>query len=615
METMFIEDLQGEQYPLQAAVDRERGINGEKSISLTLYEEKWNEDYFKNIDTCWKLGFDGDEYEVVIPRAKARGKKAVWELKAVHRFFVDMRNSWKYETHTGSMTIQARMNFVFNGSGYNFVIVDSFGAKEMENFGDSSRLDLFQKILETYEAEFEIVGNTVYIRTQIGQDTDFVYHRNLNLKDITIEKDSTNFSTYGEGFGKDGLHVTYTSPLASIPGIGIRHAPPVRDERYTVESSLFNTVKKSIDESLVVSITVDVAELRAQGYQSAPNEGDRIFLMDDRLNLDIETRIVNISESFNVKGELISQKVTISNKSIRESYQSQLSNAVKQIQDIQSGRGKIPYNVLPEAIKLATSALQSAQTELVFENGIVAVDKNNPNLVVVLNSAGFGISTDGGQTFENAITALGVNTNLLTAGAIHTNNIQIIGTESYFFWDGNEFLAMDPNDQNKFVKIMPGLIDISGGAIRIRRPDGAYVMINGLLQYDFSIKGAEPTFTGGGATVDGRFFTTTVRDVGVADCQAYFFQHRARYLRVNVAMYVTVGATAYMSIERGYPANGNHQILATVSSSNLDPREGGAEMLIDLGVPTSQKRLIYLRLRSSNGQPVWGREVGIWQED
>ena len=212
MDKMYIEDLNGEQYPLQASVDRDRGVNGEKTISFSLYEERWNQDYFKNIDTCWKVGFDGDDYEIVIPRSKVRGKKAMWELKAVHRFFVDMRNNRKYETVSGSMTAQARLYFIFDGTGYNFVIVDSFSAQDMENFGDSDCLDLFQKALEQYEAEFEIKGKTVYWRKQIGLDTDFVYHRQLNLKDITIEKDSTNFSTYGEGFGANGLHVTYTSP-------------------------------------------------------------------------------------------------------------------------------------------------------------------------------------------------------------------------------------------------------------------------------------------------------------------------------------------------------------------------------------------------------------------
>lgn len=615
MDNMYIEDLNGEQYPLQAVVDRDRGVNGEKAISFSLFEEKWNKDYFKDIDNCWKVGFDGDEYEIVIPRAKVRGKKAMWELKAVHRFFVDMGNSWIYETVSGSKALPDRLNFIFNGSGYNFVIVGSFAAQDMESFGDSSRLDLFQKVLTQYEIEFEIAGNTVYIRSQVGQDTDFVYHRQLNLKDISIEKDSTNFSTYGEGFGKDGLHVTYTSPLAAIPGIGIRHQPPIRDERYTIQDNLFKVVKKNVDESLVFSITVDVAELRKQGLQGAVNEGDRIFVMDDRLSVNIETRIINISEKFDVNGNLLSTQVTLSNKGIRDAYQSQISNTVKQLQDILEGRMKIPYNVLDDAVKLATEALQKAQTELLFENGIVAVSKTNPNLLVLLNSAGLGVSIDGGQTFENAITAFGINTNLLTAGAIHTNNIQIIGTEAYFFWDGNEFLAMDPDDQEKYVKITPGFIDIGGGAVRIRRKDGYVVVLDGIMQYDFSIRGMTPQYAASTVIQSGRSCYT--EQTSPTDFQAYLFRHQARYLRVNVAMFTGGSGTAYMSVEQSYPEFPDKwKRWAMVGNSNTDPSadESSREMLIDLGTPTGGVKLIYLRLWASPGATAYGREVGIWQE-
>ncbi len=614
---MYIEDLNGEQYPLQAAVDRDRGINGEKTISFSLYEEKWNQDYFKSIDTCWKVGFDGDDYEIVIPRSKARGKKAMWELKAVHRFFVDMGNDWIYETVSGSRTLADRLNFVFNGSGYNFVIVGSFAAQDMESFGDSSRLDLFQKVFTQYEVEFEIVGNTIYIRSQVGQDTDFVYHRQLNLKDITIEKDSTNFSTYGEGFGKGGLHVTYTSPLAAISGIGIRHHPPIRDDRFKIQDNLFKAVKKNVDESLVFSITVDVAELRGQGFQGAPNEGDRIFVMDDRLSVNIETRIINISEKFDVNGKLLSTQVTLSNKGIRDAYQSQISNTVKQLQAILEGRMKIPYNVLDDAVKLATEALQKAQTELLFENGIVAVSKTNPNLMVLLNSAGLGISIDGGQTFENAITAFGINTNLLTAGAIHTNNIQIIGTEAYFFWDGNEFLAMDPNDQSKYVKIMPGLIDIGGGAIRIKRADGAYFMVDGIPQYDFTIQGMTPQFTSPEVTIAPRSCFTNATTS--KDFQAYVFRHQGRYLRVNVSLYQNGGGTAYMSVEQSYESFEGWKrwalVSSTVTSEDANSENSGREMLIDFGVPSSGIKLIYIRIWTSNANTTaYGRVTGIWQE-
>ncbi|MED3888000.1 phage tail protein [Priestia aryabhattai] len=611
MDKMYIEDLNGEQYPLRAAVDRDRGVNGEKAISFSLYEEKWNKDYFKNIDACWKVGFDGDDYEIVIPRSKARGKKAMWELKAVHRFFIDMGNSWIYETVSGSKTLADRLNFVFDGSGFNFVIVGSFSAQDMENFGDSSRLDLFQKILTQYEVEFEIAGNTIYIRSQVGQDTDFVYHRQLNLKDISIEKDSTNFSTYGEGFGADGLHVTYTSPLAAIPGIGIRHHPPIRDDRFKIQDNLFKAVKKNVDESLVFSITVDVAELRGQGFQGVPNEGDRIFVMDDRLSVNIETRIINISEKFDVNGKLLATQVTLSNKGIRDAYQSQISNTVKQLQDILEGRMKIPYNVLDDAVKLATEALQKAQTELLFENGIVAVSKTNPNLMVLLNSAGLGVSIDGGQTFENAITAFGVNTNLLTAGAIHTNNIQIIGTESYFFWDGNEFLAMDPNNQNKYVKITPGFIDVAGGAIRIKRPDGYTVIDDGLANFDFSVDEASPPFLTHSAYIEGRWIKTKTTDKSSSGF--YTFKKTGRYICFQLAFFAESGNSGWVHIET--PGD-NPETLSSFSFNTNDEHDFaiyGRQFVVDLGTPNGNMGSLYVRVQSNtDGKVVGVRKLRVW---
>jgi hypothetical protein len=37
-------------------------------------------------------------------------------------------------------------------------------------------------------------------------------------------------------------------------------------------------------------------------------------------------------------------------------------------------------------------------------------------------------------------------------------------------------------------------------------------------------------------------------------------------------------------------------------------------MIIDIGEPTGDKKLMYLRMWASNGATAYGREVGIWQE-
>src|SRR5690625_7716024 len=96
-----------------------------------------------------------------------------------------------------------------------------------------------------------------------------------------------------------------------------------------------------------------------------------------------------------------------------------MNTAIKNITDLMEGKVKLPYSVLDEAVINATKALQDAQTQLIFsDNGILAVDKNNPNLVTLFNSAGIGVSTDGGATFGQALTGQGINVDYVYTGTM-----------------------------------------------------------------------------------------------------------------------------------------------------------------------------------------------------
>lgn len=90
-----------------------------------------------------------------------------------------------------------------------------------------------------------------------------------------------------------------------------------------------------------------------------------------------------------------------------------------------AGRTKIKESVLPAAIKESTQMLMDTASELSFsEQGIMAVDKDNPNYVTLLNSSGLGVSKDGGQTFHNAITRGQINADLITAGSLNADYIR-----------------------------------------------------------------------------------------------------------------------------------------------------------------------------------------------
>src|SRR5699024_7873031 len=113
--------------------------------------------------------------------------------------------------------------------------------------------------------------------------------------------------------------------------------------------------------------------------------------------------------------------------------------AAKEINDLIAGRKKLPYSVLPAAEQAALKALNEARTELIFGNaengvqGIIAQDKDDPNKLLWLNSAGWMISTDGGATSKVAATADCIVADVITAGIINTDQVAIMGG------DGNSY--------------------------------------------------------------------------------------------------------------------------------------------------------------------------------
>src|SRR5699024_5638057 len=209
----------------------------------------------------------------------------------------------------------------------------------------------------------------------------------------------------------------YTSPLSKI--VGVRHAPPIKDGRVKYASVMDKSLKKLVDESLKISVTADIHDLTRQGYPiSQTKNGDRVFLIDERIGLNEEVRVVNRKVLRDWRGKILDIELTFGSQSIVKRHQSNLSNSAKAINEILEGRRKIPFNALSNEVAVVTKAILSAQTELDFENGIIARDPRNPNLVVVLNSAGLGISQDGGRTFKNAITGRGILAEHILAGTI-----------------------------------------------------------------------------------------------------------------------------------------------------------------------------------------------------
>lgn len=488
---LSVTDLKGNIEPFThfQGLKRTRKVNGEKTIELTVLPTEKNAHAFNLIEEESIISALDDDYVIKKLNKQSRGKTHIKNVTAIHKFFVDLINKQQPKVHNGSITFNNYMNLVFEDTPYTFVAIDFFPARSFENLGNDNRLALLQKGLDRFQAEFELVGNQVRFYKQIGNETDFQFRYGHNIKAIKVDIDTTNLATRIRGTGDPelGIEAEYISPNSAI--YGIIDAPPVNDERFKSEASLLEEMKRRLQDEPEVSITIDFVDLRAAGYPYAvPNEGDRVWLiyepMDDLL---IETRIMEIVEYFDANLNVIKTEVTLSNH--KKSFAGTMfDNVRKQLREIVNDDGIIRYSALDEAVKIATEALHSAQTQLEFNNGLIAREKTDPNKLVVFNSAGIGISSDGGNTFQTAITGDGIVADVITAGTLRGVVFEQVGTAGIMRADSDGLKIYDLNNNLRAAILLGGLqtIDNSLGLTLIDNnesvfeinQDGQYAKIN-----------------------------------------------------------------------------------------------------------------------------------------
>ena len=74
-------------------------------------------------------------------------------------------------------------------------------------------------------------------------------------------------------------------------------------------------MKQVVDDSLKVSFTANLNDLAYQGYKYTHAKlGDRIFLVDERIGLDIEIRVIKIDRSYNQEYHLTDIQITFGTK-------------------------------------------------------------------------------------------------------------------------------------------------------------------------------------------------------------------------------------------------------------------------------------------------------------
>lgn len=324
-------DQNQRRYGVRMTYDIKQSVNGERSLSGKISEPQ---SVLRKIDRGWRLLIDDEYYVVTYIKPHDKGRQLEVEFDAVHQFFWDFSKSSVHTSlNDGSHTFEEYLHFIFDGSGYSFRNEVKRYAFEKQSFGYKNRLSLFNDVVKQAGVEFVVHGRVVRVLDRSGSDLTTVVRKNFNMNELKIEKNVKEFATFQAGFGawndkddhsKGRLSVHYRSPLADE--YGVIETDPFVDERYTDRESLLNKLKSNVDSSYEISVQIDMEDLTKAGYPyTQPRCGDYIMAINDVLGFRRRVRIISFTSSYDIRGRLISHKITCGSISAVEKSVTQVS--------------------------------------------------------------------------------------------------------------------------------------------------------------------------------------------------------------------------------------------------------------------------------------------------
>ena len=615
-------DYQNNEYPILAKKIVNSELNGNEDLELHIPQQKNNSLDLKKIDKLWELDYNNITYKIVYVKQQTRGSGFYLNVSATPLFYWDFDKSIIHENHDGSHTANEAFRRVFEGTGYNYVLVDFSPSLEWEGFGKgTTRLEMFKRLIDRYGYEFTINGSTVTMRHLVGNDTNFMYKYKLNASNVSRSTDASAMFTHVKGFGNfdEGeedyfnnakLKREFTSPLASI--LGKWEGKPIVDGRIKQQSTLDEAMKKAVEDSLEISVEGTLHDIRQMGYDIAvPTKGDRVWLLDERIDLEQEIRVYSVKTTYDERDNIIDCEVTFGSQSIRERHKASINSLSKNFADLLTGQLKLPVISLEKIGMDMINAIHAASSEIIFGDfGMQAISKTNPNHVFGVNSEGWYISQDGGRTPRTIATAQGIYADALFAGTLWlTNDMNIESADGFLNVTGSHFKMTSKGDSDKYFEITPDGAHAHKGMFKVTRPD-AYTdsdgkewgvwMQDGMTRDDVSVQ--RNVFIGTNAIQRGnqRYHADSDElEMGVTySVETVYTKHDRRFLTVGI------GISSHSKSSTG---KGNIRARFEVIDINTDEvlgsiQEyiyGGAEtswhnLTVDLGVPDFSTRKAFM---------------------
>ncbi|AER59811.1 tail protein with endopeptidase activity [Pediococcus phage cIP1] len=483
MYVIAFKDVSNHELLADATITTKNGVNGEKSLSGVVY---FGDGVKNGLAKGWTLTFNSEQY--VVMTFKRNDSDNTVSFTAIEMFFYRFGSLSFYETWNGSHTFKQYLDALFKDTGYIYTNSADVAAFTKENWGMKTKIELFNDIIKQAGVEFKVLGKTVVIQPSIGSDLATVVRLGFNLKDAEIEEDNSSFATYGRGYGvysdpndtsSSRLSVEYYSPLYDQykDKFGKIEAVPVDDQRFTVAANLLAEVKNRVDSSFNVSLTLNLVDLQNAGYPYAmAHPGDTITVVDEKLNYSSKVRITEVNSTYAINGNRVGITVSVGDKTMASSTGSKNASVIDTIGEVVNGNRPLDDAWFSERMLDATNAILDTQTELKFTRlGIIAVEKNNKNNMLILNSSGIGISNDGGQTFRTAITANAIDGQVINIKNLNAANI-VAGKVS------GKDLSIDLDTGQ--VRFEHGLIQSAANTFSINVDTGKVLFTHGELKGD-----------------------------------------------------------------------------------------------------------------------------------
>ncbi len=435
---MYLRDLENNEYLIASTYTIEDDVEGNIVLSTAVAPNKVNNEFIAELSEFWEIVDDDDViYKIRNCRTKGEGEKQYKDIKAIPKAHDDLQRKRVYERYDGSFSIDRLLRIIFEPTGYTFRMLNNWENIKVEGFGEGDTcLNLLKYVLERIGAEFYFVDKSFTILEKMGTETDIMYRYRLNASNIVRDVDAQEYYTYARGYGdyrnddkgweNAKLIREYKSQFYNY--LGEREAPPIKNANITKKETMDEKLKTLVDNSIKISVTADLVDLRKQNYPYAQsNRGDTVFLIDERFNFSESVRVIKRAIKRNFKGDILDVNFTFGSEGIVDRYQNKTSNAVNAMIDILEGRKKMPFAAMAHEIQILTGLMLNVQTQFeIAENGsILAINKKNPNDVVIYNANGLFVSIDGGQTPKAAITARGIMGEAVVANSITADKLDV----------------------------------------------------------------------------------------------------------------------------------------------------------------------------------------------